>query len=147
VTQPWTVESLAAALPKVVKPVAEWKVTASDELELAQKGCDGDMKTRWETKANQKKGMWYQVELPEAKTVSGLRLDDSARPSASPKSYKVEGSVDGKKWIALGSTRGLPGLSETYFAKETPVKFLKVTIADAQNNQPWAIQEFQLLGR
>jgi mono/diheme cytochrome c family protein/glucose/arabinose dehydrogenase len=147
VTQPWTVESLAAALPKVVKPVAEWKVTASDELELAQKGCDGDMKTRWETKGNQKKGMWYQVELPEAKTVSGLRLDDSSRPSASPKSYKVEGSVDGKKWIALGSTRGLPGLSETYFAKETPVKFLKVTIADAQNNQPWAIQEFQLLGR
>jgi len=147
VTQPWTVESLAAALPKVVKPATEWKVTASDELELAQKGCDGDMKTRWETKANQKKGMWYQVELPEAKTVSGLRLDDSSRPSASPKSYKVEGSVDGKKWTALGTTRGLPGLSETYFAKETAVKFLKVTIADTQNNQPWAIQEFQLLGR
>jgi hypothetical protein len=27
------------------------------------------------------------------------------------------------------------------------VKFVKVTIADTQNNQPWAIQEFQLLAR
>ncbi len=147
VTQPWTAESLAAALPKALRPAADWKVSASDEADQALKGCDGDMKTRWETKANQKKGMWYQVELPEAKTVAGLRLDDSSRPSASPKSYKVEGSVDGKKWVALGSTRGLPGLSETYFAKEASVKFVKVTIADTQNNQPWAIQEFQLIAR
>jgi len=147
VAQPWTAETLAASLPKSVRPTADWKVTSSDEATDAQKGCDGDMKTRWETKANQKKGMWYQVELPEAKSVVALRLDDSSRPSASPKSYKVEGSMDGKKWVALGSTRGLPGLSETYFAKEASVKFVKVTIADTQNNQPWAIQEFQLIAR
>jgi hypothetical protein len=27
------------------------------------------------------------------------------------------------------------------------VKFVRVTIADTQNNQPWAIQEFQLIAR
>ena len=147
VKQPWTNETLLASLPKIMTPVAAWKVTASDQLELAQMGCDGDLKTRWETKANQKKGMWYQVELPAAKTIAGLRLDDSARPSASPKSYKVEGSMDGKKWTDLGSTRGLPSLSETYFKEDAAVKFVKVTIAETQNGQPWVIQEFQLIGR
>jgi mono/diheme cytochrome c family protein len=146
VTQPWTTQTLAAALPRTVVAAADWKVSASDDAELAQKGCDGDGKTRWETKANQKKGMWYQVELPAAQTIAGVRLDASGRPSAFAKNFKVEGSVDGRKWTPLGTSHGLYAISEAYFQAK-PVKFVKVTVTDATNNQPWAIQEVQLFAQ
>jgi mono/diheme cytochrome c family protein len=144
--QPWTAQTLAAALPKTVVASADWKVLASDEAELAQKGCDGDGKTRWETKANQKKGMWYQFELPAAQTITGVRLDAAGRPSAFAKNFKVEGSLDGQKWTALGTSHGLYALSEAYFPAKS-VKFVKVTITDTTNNQPWAIQEVQLFAQ
>ena len=47
--------TLQAALPPVIKATKEWKAVASDEADLAQNGCDAEGKTRWETKAEQKK--------------------------------------------------------------------------------------------
>ena len=146
VSAPWTAATLSAALPKTLVASADWKVSASDDAELAQKGCDGDGKTRWETKANQKKGMWYQLELPVAQTIAGVRLDASGRPSAFAKGFKVEGSVDGQKWQPLGASHGLYAISEAYFPAK-PVKFVKVTVTDTTNNQPWAIQEVQLFAQ
>ena len=146
VTAPWTQETLQASLPPIVKGEKEWKVSASDQADTAQNGCDGDGKTRWETKSDQKKGMWYQIELPSAQTIAGVRLDAAGRPSAFPKNFKVEGSVDGKKWFALGTNHGLYSLSEAYFdAKQA--KFVKITLTDATKGQPWAIQEVQLVAQ
>ncbi|MEK0438989.1 MAG: hypothetical protein RLZZ233_1960, partial [Verrucomicrobiota bacterium] len=146
VTAPWTQETLQASLPPIVKATKDWKVTASDQADVAQNGCDADGKTRWETKDQQKKGMWYQVELPSTQVVAGVRMDNSGRPSAFPKNFKVEGSVDGKKWFPLGSSHGLYKLSEAYFGAK-PTKFIKVTLTDATKNQPWAIQELQLIAQ
>lgn len=146
VTAPWTQETLQASLPPIVKAAKDWKVTASDQAETAQNGCDADGKTRWETKADQKKGMWYQVELPAAQKIAGVRLDASGRPSAFPKNFKVEGSVDGKKWFPLGTSHGLYSLSEAYFGAKD-AKFVKVTLTDATKGQPWAIQELQLVAQ
>ena len=146
VTAPWTHETLQAALPPIVPAAKDWKVSASDEAGVAGQGCDADGKTRWETKAPQKAGMWYQVELPAARRIAGVRLDAAGRPSAFPKNFKVEGSVDGKKWFPLGTNHGLYALSEAYFgAKDT--KFVKVTLTDTTKNQPWAIQELQLIAQ
>jgi hypothetical protein len=146
VTAPWTQETLQASLPPIVKAAKDWKVTASDAAETAQNGCDADGKTRWETKGDQKKGMWYQVELPAAQAITGVRLENSGRPSAFPKNFKVEGSVDGKKWFPLGTNHGLYSLSEAYFGAK-PTKFVKVTLTDATKGQPWAIQELQLVAQ
>ncbi len=147
ITAPWTNETLAAALPKLVPASKDWKVSASDQSETAQNGCDADSKTRWETKADQKKGMWYQIEFPTAAKLSGIRMDVGSRPSAFPKNYKVEGSLDGKKWFALSNTHGLYATSEAYFNEAKQTKFLKVTLTDATKGQPWAIQEFQLIAQ
>ena len=147
ITAPWTNETLAAALPKLVPASKDWKVSASDQSETAQNGCDADGKTRWETKADQKKGMWYQIEFPTAAKLSGIRMDVGSRPSAFPKNYKVEGSLDGKKWFALSNTHGLYATSEAYFNEAKQTKFLKVTLTDATKGQPWAIQEFQLIAQ
>ena len=146
VTAPWTQETLQASLPPIVKAAKDWKVSASDQADTAQNGCDADGKTRWETKSEQKKGMWYQVELPATQTVAGVRLDATGRPSAFPKNFKVEGSVDGKKWFPLGTSHGLYALSEAYFGAKQ-AKFVKVTLTDATKGQPWAIQELQLIAQ
>ena len=144
VSAPWTNDTLQAALPKMLLGDKAWKVSASDAADAAAKGCDADAKSRWETIADQKKGMWYQVELPSAQTVSGVRLDASGRPSAFPKNFKVEGSMDGKKWFTLGTSHGLYSMSEAYFGAK-PTKFVKVTLTDTTKKQPWAIQEVQLI--
>ncbi|MGA0133621.1 MAG: DUF7133 domain-containing protein [Opitutales bacterium] len=144
VSAPWTQETLLASLPPVIKAVKEWKVSASDAADTAQKGCDADGKTRWETRGDQKKGMWYQVELPATQKIAGVRLDASGRPSAYPKNFKVEGSLDGSKWFPLGTSHGLYSLSEAYFASKD-ARFVKVTLTDTTKGQPWAIQEFQLI--
>ena len=144
-TQPWTVETLSASLPPILRPSADWKATASDSSGVAGLACDADTKTCWETKGNQKAGMWYQVELPSALPVAGVRLDGTGRAASFPKNFKVEGSLDGKKWFALGGSRGLPKISEAYFASK-PAKYVKVTLTDATKAQTWAIQEFQLVG-
>ncbi|NCZ71712.1 MAG: hypothetical protein EBY80_16475, partial [Actinobacteria bacterium] len=123
ITAPWTQETLQASLPPIVKAAKDWKVSASDQADTAQNGCDADGKTRWETKSDQKKGMWYQVELPAEQAIAGVRLDASGRPSAFPKNFKVEGSVDGKKWFPLGTSHGLYSLSEAYFGAK-PTKFV-----------------------
>ena len=144
VTAPWTQETLQASLPSVLKSHKDWKATASDVSDSAQSGCDGEGKTRWETKTDQKKGMWYQIELPAAQNIAGVRLDTSGRPSAYPKNFKVEGSLDGKKWFQLGTNHGLYSLTEAYFSAQQ-TKFVKVTLTDVNKGQPWAIQEFQLV--
>jgi len=140
---PWTVATLQASLPKPMSGSKEWKVGASDQADTAPNGCDADAKTMWVTKENQKKGMWYQIELPAEQKVAGLRMEAPSRPSAFPLGYKVEGSVDGKKWVNLATTHGLYGMSEVFFEPKS-VKFLKLTLTNAANNQPWAIQELQL---
>ncbi|MEI6460461.1 MAG: discoidin domain-containing protein [Verrucomicrobiota bacterium] len=144
VATPWTNDTLQAALPKMLLGDKAWIVSASDAADTASKGCDADAKSRWETKSDQKKGMWYQVELPAAQTVAGVRLDASSRPSAFPKNFKVEGSLDGKKWFTLGTSHGLYFMSEAYFGAK-PTKFVKVTLTDVTKGQPWAIQEVQLI--
>lgn len=142
-TAPWTVATLQASLPKPMSGSKEWKVGASDQADTAPNGCDADAKTMWVTKENQKKGMWYQIELPAEQKVAGIRMEAPSRPSAFPMGYKVEGSVDGKKWVHLANTHGLYGMSEVFFEAKS-VKFLKLTLTNAANNQPWAIQELQL---
>ena len=87
-----------------------------------------------------------QIELPAAQTVAGVRLDAAGRPSAFPKNFKVEGSLDGKKWFPLGASHGLYSLSEAYFEAK-PTKFVKITLTDLTKKQPWAIQEVQLVAQ
>jgi mono/diheme cytochrome c family protein len=141
--EPWTVETLLAALPKPLDKKG-WKITASENGETAALVADGKTDTRWQTAGDQKNGQWIQVELPQEATIGGIRLDQWKAQGDYPKSYKVEGSLDGRKWTSVGQVNGLPGVSEFYFAP-AKVRFVKVTLAGAQKGKPWSIYELDFI--
>ncbi len=61
---PWTVETLHAVVPQTLDH-AGWQVAASVESNSAALAMDGKPDTRWSTKADQKPGQWFQIELPQ----------------------------------------------------------------------------------
>ena len=140
--EPWTVESLRAALPQTL-PTAGWKVSASENAESAGLLIDGKTDTRWQTSGDQKPGQWIQVELPRETTISGIRLDQWKAPGDWPKFYRLEVSLDGQKWMRIGERSGFPGATESFFPP-IPTRFLKITLTAAQRGKPWSICELEI---
>ena len=68
----------------------DWKLTASHQADTAKAAFDGDLNSRYDTGASQTPGMWFQVELPETSTLSGINLDSTKSPNDYPRGYKVE---------------------------------------------------------
>ena len=140
--EPWTVETLAAALPPPL-PKTGWKVTASEGADTAALISDGKTDTRWQTVGDQKPGQWIQVELPAETALSGLRLDQWKAQGDWPKTYRLEVSLDGKKWTRLDEASGLPGATEKFFPP-TPARFVKVTLTTGHREKHWTIYELDL---
>jgi hypothetical protein len=140
---PWTAETLNKALPAPI-PRTGWKVTASENLADAALLFDGKPETRWKTEAMQKTGQWLQVELPAETLISAVRFDQWKAQGDHPKSARIEGSLDGKKWNTLAEGNGLPGLSEFYFPA-AKVKFVKATVTKNQRDKPWSVFEFEII--
>lgn len=144
-TQPWTLAELREAIPQYLTNRAKWKVSASHASDRAVRAIDGNWATRYETGVEQVPGMWFQIELPEAATVSGLYLDTTSSPRDYPRGYKVEISDDGKKWnktIATG--HGNARTTEINFAP-VKTKFLRITQTGKARGLYWSIHELQLL--
>ena len=140
--EPWTIETLRAALPQPLDGKS-WKITASENPETAGLVADGKTDTRWQTAGEQRSGQWIEVELPEEAAVSGIRLDQSKAQGDYPRAYRVEVSLDGRKWTRVAEATGLPGASEKYF-EPTKARFVKITLTGAQRGKPWTICELEL---
>jgi hypothetical protein len=64
---------------------------------LAQ-AIDGKPETRWSTQSPQRPGMWFEIDLNETRTVSGLALDTTGSPQDYPRGYIVRLSTDRSQW-------------------------------------------------
>ena len=142
--EPWTVETLRAALPPSISREG-WKITTSENTESAALAVDGKADTRWQSAADQKPGQWVQIELPRETTLTGLRLDQWKAQGDWPKTYRLEVSLDGTKWARLDERSGLPGATENFFAP-TSARFVKVTLTAAHRGKPWSVFEIDLFG-
>jgi mono/diheme cytochrome c family protein len=144
-TEPWTIETLRAALPQPIAVTKEWKVTASHNAATTANAIDHNPETRWDTKTVQAAGQWFQIELPEERTLSGLRLDAGKSRNDFPRGFKVELSADGKTWgkpVAEGKGTGAVTNIEFPLAK---AKFIRITQTTTQKNGFWSIHELELL--
>ena len=140
--EPWTSETLTAALPQPL-PRMGWKITASENAADAPLALDGKADTRWKTASDQKSGQWIQVELSAETAIGAVRLDQWKSQGDYPKSCRVEGSPDGKKWTRIAEGNGLPGMTELYFPS-AKARFVRITLTGAQKNKPWSIYELDL---
>jgi mono/diheme cytochrome c family protein len=67
----WKVDELLASLPAPLEVTPEWKATASHNPQTAEGAFSF---ASWTTGAPQAPGMWFQIELPRATTITELQF-------------------------------------------------------------------------
>jgi mono/diheme cytochrome c family protein/glucose/arabinose dehydrogenase len=67
----WKLEELLASLPSALEVQSGWKATASHNAATAAGAFNF---ASWNTAAPQAPGMWFQIELPEAATISEIQF-------------------------------------------------------------------------
>lgn len=144
-TEPWTLEELRTVVPQPLTNRAQWKATASIHAKTAPFGIDGNLKTRFDTGTGQEPGMWFQVELPQETTLTGLLLDAAASTKDYPRGYKVELSSDGQNWgTPVATGHGSSTLMEIAFPPATG-KFIRITeTGTVKGPIYWSIHELAL---
>jgi mono/diheme cytochrome c family protein len=68
----WTYPELEASLPRLLPSDPTWKATASHNAERAANGLT---LAAWTTGVPQEPGMWFQVEMPTAATISEIQFE------------------------------------------------------------------------
>jgi mono/diheme cytochrome c family protein/glucose/arabinose dehydrogenase len=143
--EPWTLSELRTALPQPLRNRKDWKVTASHNSQSASQAIDGDLRTRFDTSTPQVPGMWFQIELPQETTITGIDLNTSFSPRDYPRGYKVELSADGRTaWKSVASGRGTGWLTEIAFPP-ADAKFIRITQTGSVSGLFWSIHDLQIL--
>jgi len=65
---------------------------------------DGKPETRWSSRIPQQPGIWFEIDLNQVRTVSGLALDNAGSPKDYPRGYAVSLSSDGVRWSEVART-------------------------------------------
>lgn len=144
-TQPWTIGELRSVLPQPIANRAAWKLTASHNAASCANAIDGKIETRFDTRAFQVPGMWFQIELPEPTIITALQLDTTKSGNDYPRGYKVEFSGDGTTWskpVATGAGAG--PLTSVEFAP-AKTKFIRITQTGSVKGNFWSIHELQII--
>jgi mono/diheme cytochrome c family protein/glucose/arabinose dehydrogenase len=101
---PWNIADLVASLPKPLIPdLATWKASASHNADNARNAFS---MTAWNTGAPQERGMWFQVEMPQAAMLTEIQFTSTSAggrggrasgppPAAGPDAAPAGGRVGG----------------------------------------------------
>ena len=146
----WTVAELERSLPRPLIPDIAWDASASHNTA----GADGAFDyARWSTEAPQQPGMWFQIELPEARMITELHFESptiaAGRGTAvatptSPLAYRLEVSLDGQAWTAVAEGQGGNRATAVVFAP-VRAKFLRLTqTAAPADARPWSMQRLRV---
>ena len=117
---PWSVAELESALPKVLLPDPTWKLSASHNAPAAAGALT---LASWTSQAPQTAGMWFQVELPKAETITEIQFDSTngggrggrggpgggAQPPAGGAGNAPAGATTAPAAAAQGGRAGGPG--------------------------------------
>ncbi len=98
--------------PEKPRPLArqDWRATAQPEAGKAAQAWDCNLTTRWSTHQPQAPGQWYQLDLGDAVPGVCQVLLFSGQAGDSPRSLRLEGSLDGQQWFELARLKErIPG--------------------------------------
>jgi hypothetical protein len=157
----WTLPELMATIP-VQLYTDGWKPTASHNADAAVGGLS---LTGWNAGGPQQAGMWFQIELPRAETITEIQFQSPppggrggagsaaavttsgapvAAPPGFPRGFKVEISQDGTSWTPASEGTG-SGLTTIATFEPTPAKFVRLTLTADSNDAPaWSIQNLKI---
>lgn len=173
-TSPYKFDALWSSIPKVLEVNQKWKMSASHTGEI-RKGSTASARGAfsfegWTTGITQQKGMWFQIELPTAATLSEIQFksppisrgwrEGSPPPIHTyPREYDVEISMDGNDWTKIITNGEGTGASNTIRLTPVETKFVRMTLTKSESvvhgerrGQPfdfevtWTMREVKLFG-
>jgi endo-1,3(4)-beta-glucanase len=104
---------------------------------LAQ-ALDGRSDTRWSTRAAQRPGMWFVLDLNQVRPVGGLSLDSAGSPNDYPRGYVVRLSSDHNQWTEVARNDGNDrALDITFDAR--PARYIRVEQTGSADQWWWSI--------
>lgn len=136
-------QRLKTKLPQI-EPRSAWKFSPSQNEVEAKNVADGNVTSRWGTKARQSPGQWFQVELPGEQEIAGLALDCQAASGDFPRQYLVEISSDGSSWSKASEGDGKGALIEIVFSAPQKGRFIRITQKSTTSTNDWGIYELVL---
>ena len=152
---------LINSVPSPLPLQEDWKVTASHTAANRIGGTASPKSAfnfeGWTTGENQTKGMWFQIEFPEAITLTGFQgnsppISRGWRESSPPplqtyaRFYEVSVSQDGKNWMTIDKGEGTDQDFKLDF-EPLSTKYLRFSLTDTVNEEneiPWRIKQLKL---
>lgn len=139
-----------ASSPALVLPVnvtltptisSLWRAEASHNCASAILAIDGDLGSFWTSQARQAAGMWFRVDLGQARLIDGLAFRSPGQ--AYPSAYTVRISTDGLVWrtahaVAQGNQRDVVATFAPYAVRYAQIDLL------ASHDAEWMISEIQI---
>ena len=117
-------------------------LSGADSLSQA---LDGIPNTRWSSRAVQQPGMWLEIDLNEARIVSGLTLDSTASPFDYPRGYVVQLSTDRNVWVEVARAEQNEGNLEVEFSPQ-PARYVRVEQTAQSDRWWWSVHEVIIKG-
>jgi mono/diheme cytochrome c family protein len=160
----WNTAELVASLPRQLVVDPAWKLTASHNSETAVNALSINP---WTSGRAQEPGMWLQVELPQAATVTEISFESTqatvqtgpavrGAPTRTggqdnrdgmlgfPIAYQVQVSMDGASWTPVAEGKGTGSQTTIAFAP-TQAKFVRLTqTAGGENAAPLSVRRLRL---
>ncbi|MDB6023314.1 MAG: coagulation factor 5/8 type domain protein, partial [Pedosphaera sp.] len=143
-TNAWTLQELHDLWPQVMTNRQQWKLTASHNPGGLPQLVDGNLGTRYDTRASQEPGMWVQVELPDETELTGVELDSGTSEQDYARGYKVELSKDGTDWGQPVASGHATAVRNEIVFPPARAKFVRVTLTASDPVNFWSIHELQL---
>jgi glucose/arabinose dehydrogenase/mono/diheme cytochrome c family protein len=141
---PWVQAELDAAMPQSLTNRDQWKLTANYNAKSAPMAIDNDPNSRYDTGATQRPGMWFQIEMPQETSVTGLRLSTGSSKDDYPQKYQVEVSNDGVDWsLKVAQEFGTRGSTDIFFAP-TSCRFIRITQMGSSDSFYWSISDLRI---
>lgn len=171
-TRPYTLENLQASIPKLLPLQDSWKISASHSADTRKGSTSSPLGAfnfeGWTTGITQQKGMWFQIELPEAQLLTEMSFKSQVigrgwRPGSppplqtSPKGYDISVSSDGENWKKVVENGASPDSPTRMIFEPVSARFVRITLTKSEEivhgtfrdkpieyEVPWQMQEFEL---
>ena len=132
---PWMISEI------LVHPATPWTANASHHARAAHRALDNRAETAWASGAAQSPGMWFQLDLGRAETVSGVTLIAPAHEH--PVGFRIAvWNASANRWQVVCERRNNTAAVDVAFpAAQT--QFINVQLTQA-SQLPWAIQHARI---
>ncbi len=101
---------------------------------------DGRPETRWSTRALQRPGMWFEIDLNATRTVRGLALDTAGSPNDYPRGYIVRLSEDHNRWEEVARNDHNDRALDITFSP-LPARYIRIEQTGSADRWWWSIHQ------